>query len=222
MHLILSAMGKGPPRFVDAGAGATEAPVSVTLQVPYPATVVAGNFLLCQVYAVDTGVAATVDLPAGWTGIRSIVSADGFARMRSFYKTADGTETGNLDVTTSGGDFSAGRIYRFSHGSAVEADSGTNTDSSGTGMTAVDLTTLGPNRRAVQLLGANVNTTIGDIAGESGADYTEAVAEYANAAGVIISCQTALVPAAAAITGGSATLGSAGIYRIRHGFAIVP
>lgn len=220
----LAAFGSGEmrPLFLDAGTGAVEAPVSGTLQVPFPATVAKGNFLLLHVVARDT-VGPGVTTPSGWTATASRDSTDGFARSSSFWKVADGTETGNLDVTCTADTHVTGRMYRFSHGSGVEAAAGANTDASDVGLTAVDVTTLGLARIAVQLFYAEVNTTVGNIAGESNADYTELVAEYSSATGpVILSAQGAAVETVVAITGGAATLASAGAYRIRLGLAIKP
>lgn len=223
LHMLMAAVGGSlppVPSFLSAGTGAREAPVSGTLQVPYPATVAAGNFLLMHVRDADAG-GASITTPSGWTLIKSQFSTDTLVQDCAYFKIATGSETGNVDVTTTGGSYSAGRIYRFATGTGVEAAASAATDASGTGMSAVNVTTLGSNRLAVQLLAAQVNTTIGNITGESGADYTEAVAEYATTS-LIMSCQTASVSAATAITSGSATLGSAGTYRNRIGFAIIP
>lgn len=206
--------------FLDAGSGAIEVPVSGTFQVPFPATVAAGNFLVLHIYLQDT-TAPAVTTPSGWTAITSETGS--VLQGHTFYKIATGAESGNLDVTCTADTFVAGRIYRFSHGSGVEGAASARLNPSNATMTCVAVTTLGVLRCAVQLFGANVNTTIGSVTGETNADYTEAVAEYATASGpVIISCQTASIAAAVAITGGTATLGTAGAFRIRHGFAITP
>lgn len=224
MLLVAAALSASPgaPTFVDAGSGAIEAPISGTFQLPYPATVANGNFLLAHVYAKDA-TTADISLPSGWTSVNFRASTDTLVYSRAFYKVADGTETGNLNVTATASAFVAGRMYRFSNGTAVEATGSANTDGSGTGLTCVDVTTLGSNRCAVQLFGAVVDQTVTNVSGETNADYTEAVAEYRSASGpVTLSCQVAAVTSAIAISGGSATLGGAGTYRQRHGFAIVP
>lgn len=210
------------PTFLSAGTGGQEKPLSGTMQVPYPATVAAGNFLLLQVYASDSGQGPSVTTPSGWTLIKNQTGATPGA-MHASYKIATGSESGNLDVTVSAADaFAAGRIYRFSGGLSFEAAGSAITTASATAMTCVDLTTLGAQRLAVQLFGATVNTTIGNISGETNADYTEAVAEYADTGPVTLSCQIATIAAAIAISGGSATLGAAGTDRVRIGFAITP
>ena len=223
-HALMATLSGAPPAptFLSAGTGGSEAPVSGTLQVPYPATVAANNFLLLHVVAKDSGGPA-ITTPSGWTSFSARVSSDTLLSSALYWKLAAGTETGNLDVTVTADTVAAGRIYRFSSGSGVEAAGSAVTDASGTGMSAVNVTTLGSDRLAIQCFFAKVNTTIGNISGETNADYTEAVAEYASATGpVIFSCQAAAVASATAITGGSATLASAGTYRVRHGFAIKP
>lgn len=207
------------PAFVDAGAGAFG---SVSpFNIPFPSGITAGQFLVVQVYNVDS-TAPAVTTPAGWTSAGAFPGGAVVCKQWLFWRVADGSETGNLSVSFTSDTTCAGRMYRFSNGSGVEAAAGAMNTSGATTMPAVDVTTLGPNRLAAQLNGATVNSTIGDMSGESGADYTEAVAEYTTAAPVLLQLQTAQVAAASAITGGSSTLGASGSFRARYGFAIVP
>jgi len=210
------------PSFRAAGAGNVEAPISGTLQVAYPSGITAGQFLLLHVVAQDPTTPA-ITTPSGWTLIDGRFSTDLTTRSACYWKLASGSESGNLDITATASTFAAGRIYAFNGGNGVEAASGALTDATGTAMLAVNVTTTAEKRRAVQVMFANGNTTIGDLSGETGTDYTEAVAEYASATGpVIFSLQTGSVPSATAISGGSATLGATSTYRARHGFAITP
>lgn len=209
--------------FAAAGTGAQEVPLSGTLGVAYPTGIVFGSFLLLHVF-LSHSAAPTITTPTGWTLIDS--QADG-ANFRSsvYWRRADGTESGSLAVTVSGGDtFAGGRMYRMTGGNGVEAAGGARTAGAGTAMDAVNVTTLGPARLAVQMFATAVSsTTLGDISGESNADYTEAIAEFHSATGgFMLQLQTATIASAAAITGGSATLGTNGTQRTRHGFAITP
>jgi len=219
ISIALMAAGVGAmPAFIDAGTGGYEAPVSGTLQVPYPATVVAGNFLLMHVVAQDA--AAAITTPAGWTLIDTY-SSIASTLSNVFWKRADGTETGNVDITTTAGIRCGGRIYRFTRGSGVEAAASTGETGSDSDITIQNVTTLGSRRLACQCLWIQNNTTMANITGESGADYTEATAEFGNT-GFTIGLQTAQVATAAAITGGTCTIGAATTNKIAHGFAIKP
>jgi hypothetical protein len=220
--ILAAALDRRMSSFLDAGTGAIEAPVSGTLQVPFPGTVAAGNFLILHVVAKD-GATGAVTLPSGWTSSSTRTSTDTTVATLVAYKIADGTETGNLNVTCTAGTFAAGRIYRFSSGTGVEGNGAAiATDSAGTALNLFNVTTTGGNRLAVQLLSCNGNGVPGSATGESGADYTEAVAEYYSASGpVTLSCQVASVSTATAISGGSVSISSSA-YRIRHGLAIKP
>lgn len=212
--------GKVQVTFGAAGTGDAVAGGMGTISPTYPTGITSGMILLLQIGAVDT-TAPSITTPSGWTALTDSGVATG--RQRAYWKVADGTETGTLAVTITQDSGAIARIYRMSAGSGIEAAGSARTAASGTGMSAVNVTTTGTLECAVQMLFAAVNTTIGDIAGESGADYTEAVAEFASAtSGSILSLQTATAAAPATITGGSATLGAAGTERIRIGFAILP
>lgn len=221
LALLMAAGSLQQVAFIDAGTGGYEAPVSGTLQVPYPATVAAGNFLVAHIVAQDGSAAITG--PAGWTLIGSNSSV-GATLSNLYYKIADGTESGNLDVTVTAGIRCGGRIYRFNRGTGVEAHGTTQEIASDTTQPVVDVTTLGVKRLACQAMWCQPTTTvtIANITGESGADYTEAVAEFNGTANLMLSLQIATCAAISVITGGSATLGSAETNKITHGFAIKP
>lgn len=198
--------------FVAAGAGVSDA--DGTISVPYPAGIAADQFLLLHIYAAATGT-PTVDTPGGWTLLdeESAISV-------LFWKSATGGESGNQDVTYTADIGAIGRMHSFSHGSGVESVASATDASADTTVTAVDVTTLGGGRMAVQAIVVNNNTTVAAMTGESGADYTEAVAEY-SAALSTLSLQVAEVSGAVAITGGTATVGTSST-DIVHGFAIKP
>jgi len=215
---MLGASQLSMPAFIAAGAGGYEAPVSGTLQVPYPASIIAGQFLLLHVVAQDAS--PTISTPSGWTLIDSNSSVGG-TLSSVFYKRASGSESGNLDVTVTAGTRCGGRIYQFTRGTGTEATGSTAETASDSDITIQNVTTLGKLRLACQCLWVQNNTTMADISGESGANYTEAVAEYSNT-GLTIGLQTAAVTSATAITGGTCAIGAATSNKIAHGFAIKP
>jgi hypothetical protein len=206
--------------FGAAGTGAAELS-STPIAVPFPTGIAAGHFLLLHVAVTGSGL-VTITTPAGWTLIDSRADAGASFRSAVFWKSATGSESGNQDVTYAADGVAIGRMYRFSHGSGVEAASGSVDETADTTVSAVNVTTTVDLAMAVQCFFHGANTTIGAITGESGADYTEAVAEFASAtASALLSCQVAQVATATAITGGSATAGASGAH-IMHGFAIKP
>lgn len=203
--------------FGAAGAGANTS--GGTLSLPYPSGIVSASFLLFHVYNGGTGLTE----PSGWSRIPTGLGA-GTSPYHGYWRQAIGDETGNLDLTIGGAGIAVGRLYRFSHGIGVESPNDVSNVAGSTSSPAEDVTTLGKFRMAVQLMFGIANTTIGDCAGESGADYTEAVAEYAGAAPInfCMSCQVAQVPDPTAITGGAATFGASATSRSTIGFAIIP
>lgn len=220
--MLMAAGGPAMPAFISAGAGTSAAPPGATMSPAFPASIVAGDLLILHAAMSDT-VGGTVTTPAGWTSIGAFPGGAQVTKQWAFFKIADGSESGTLAVTCSADTAGGMRIYRFSSGTGAEAAAGTRTAASSTSMPAQNLTTLGNNRLAVQLFAAWTNTTIGDITGESGTDYTEAVAEFASATGpILMSVQTGQVPTPTAITGGTATLGAASVQRDSYGFAIIP
>jgi hypothetical protein len=83
------------------------------------------------------------------------------------------------------------------------------------------VTTLGPDRLALQLVAANDNIAIDAFVGETGGDWVEAAAEYADSAGTdgMVQLQTAAMATAGTIDGGSDTVVSAGWGVV--GFALI-
>lgn len=215
--------GRGAPTFIDAGAGNAESPVSGTLQVPYMSNILPGQALYAHVCVV-AGTAASITTPAGWTSVGGITSTDTLAATSVFRKIADGSESGNLDVTVAGtGVGGAGRISRFSNTTGEESAATGSTDAAGTALNVPSVTATNSKTTAIAFLSANGNTTISAITGETNGDYTETVAEYATATGpFVLSCQSSPATGGAAIASGAATLGASVGYRHRIAFIALP
>ena len=203
-----------------AGGTGTQTSGAGVIAPSYPASITGGMLLLLLVKVKDAGVAA-ITTPSGWTLITSssVASTNLF---KAFYKVADGTESGTLSVTVTDSAYAVARIYRFSNGTGVEAANSNNSAGSSTTCSNVNVTTTLTLEMACQCYSwEGTATTIGNSSGESGADYTEAVAVYASAtAGLDL--QTATCAAASTITGGSATLGAAKTNHENIGFAFLP
>lgn len=106
-------------------------------------------------------------------------------------------------------------IENSSAGSAVNG-SGTGTTVSDTGVTTLDV-----DRLALQLVAINDDVAVDAFAGETGGDWVEPVAEYAEASGTdgCLQLQTADMAAAGTINGGTDTIVSAGWGVV--GFALI-
>ena len=133
--------------------------------------------------------------------------------------TANGTCSGDFTVGASGEDIFC-RMYEFSDevagttiATVVENAASTWVGLSGTGTTidSVELTTNGANRLGVHFVGVAAEQTLGNFTGETGGDWTEAVAEFASATGATatLQLQTAEMVAAGTIDGGTITISSA-------------
>ena len=206
--------------FVEAGAAATGDTNNVL--VPVPAGISPGNFLLLTAHCEDSGGvgAQTIDTPAGWNLIANIGS-EGFG-FAAFWRKAAGTEGSTVDVTYSSSDNGGGgKMFRFNRGSGIEA-AGSAFDAGEEGtIEAINVTTTQAMALAVQVLCTHNAAAIGELSGESGANYQKALTDFSTTGVGTISLQVAEIPTPTAITGGTATAGaSAGEGAV--GFVILP
>lgn len=99
--------GEIPDFVTDGGLAAIQ---SSTLLVPFPATVNAGDFLICNACSYNS----TNVLSDGWVSLGSTVFGGNKGAYNLMYKIAVGNEGGtNLTVESIGSTFTAGIIYRF-------------------------------------------------------------------------------------------------------------
>ncbi len=174
-----------------------------------PATVDAGDILIAHVYW--EGTTTTPSTPANWALLSGPhVIETTISRHWVYGKIADGTEDGAAvafgapAVTTQ----RAARIYSFAGrvgGVIQDVVNGFAHQSHASDATAPSVTTTEDGNLAVLLVGQNDNNAFGNFTGESGGDYTEAVAEYTVALtpGLSLGIQTAAMATAGTITGGS-------------------
>ena len=212
------------PVYDSAGTGASADALS--LNVPYPSTVIQNNLLLCHVTQRDS--THPVNTPSGWDVISSMID-NTFTIVAYLYgKIATGSESGNLALTCGGsGTISIGaRIYQV-RGNATtsyyESVSNAGIGDATSTIFDADVRTLGPGRLALNFISDSGVTGIGDFTGETGGDWTEAVAEYTDGAitpTVQIQLQQAAMPIAGFIGGGS--MASGGGQYITIGVAIKP
>lgn len=206
------------PVFEGAGTGATT--TGTTLNVPFPASISAGDYLILHTVVREPSYNVS-GTPSGFTLIddeTEVVLLHAFV----YGKVATGSETGNLTVSwdSGGGVGRIGRIYRFSgvdagsyEGLAVATDSGSTTCSD------VGVTTTGADRLALNLVAYGQATTSASFTGETGGDWTEATAEYTGSS-LGLQLQTAGMASSGTINGGSMTLGTSS-RQVVHGLALV-
>src|SRR3972149_4634323 len=208
------------PAYINAGAGAsaTTSPVAV----PYPTGITAGNLLILQV-SVRNLTSVPTD-PSGWTLLYGPDTSGTSVRQWIYGKIADGTESGELSLAHDASIVVAARIYLFRSVLGTSyTEGGSTTNISGSIVYDAGVTTSGANRLAVNFVAISDNNTgITAFVGETGGDWTEAVAEYSFATGLdgTLQLQTAAMVSSGTIDGGSYTMQAADAGIIR-GFALI-
>lgn len=205
------------PAYVSAGAG-TVGNLGATLEVAYPGSLVAGYTIWAQVMNLsdDTAYDDSALLSAGFTlapdGEKSFGdSSEDTARV--YRMTSAGTESGTVAIGSPTGGFTWARMYATSGSASSGEYAGscvqTLDHSNSVGMPSL----ASPNTdQAAGLAFVFVaqSTAIGSATGESGGDWTEAVAEYsATQFGLVpgtLQLQTTSL-ASQSISGGASSLG---------------
>jgi hypothetical protein len=202
--------------YKSAGAGASSETSGAAVSPASPAVVDAGDILIIHAYFEGTTTAP--DTPSGFTLLAGPYTISTVARVWIYGKIADGTEDGAANalgtqaVTT----MRAGRCYSFSgrvSGTITDLVKGFNWSQgalSTVGSPTVSTSIAGS--LACFFFGTNDNNSMGASTGESGGDWTEAVAEYTVALtpGLTLQLQTALPTSdPGTLSGGSSTQGAA-------------
>ena len=207
--------------YVGAGAGA-DITVTPPLNVAFPTGLQANDLLLMQITVRDLVNAPTT--PSGWTLLYG-PDATTLGRQWIFSMFATGTETGNQVVDVGVVNIvKIGRMYAFRN---VALSSFTEGGGFGTGtvaaISAQAVTTTGVKRLAVSFVFVNDDNAVGSFTGETGGDWTEAVAEYTTVSGAdgCIQLQNATMASAGTISGGSYAMAAADPWGVRA-FALIP
>lgn len=222
--------GVSTPTFVVVGTGATNT-ASDTLTVGYPSSPAANDIIICAVIG-----ESSAGVSDGDTTIVSVSNFDGFITVCDAtggksgsavaYKRATGSESGTETCTMSS--LGATRamtaimyLFRGCITTGSPADGASATDNaSGTTWNQDSLTTTVGNCLGVHIITAVANSaTAGSFTGETGGDWTET--NIYSAANGTIQLQTASLPSAGAITGGSVVASSTGKYQA-HSFGLKP
>ena len=208
--------------FLRAGTG-NDVTNTTTLPVPFPSPIASGNLILMQIAIRNTTIGVTT--PTGWTLLYGPDTTGTTIRQWIFYKIADGSETGNLNVTVDSGNIlKMGRMYLFNN-----TDSSNFTEGGGFGsgtantISAQSVITTGIERLAVSFVFVDDDNALDPFTGESGGDWTEGVAEYTTTSGAdgAMGLQIATMATAGTISGGTDTMGASDTWGVRA-FALKP
>jgi hypothetical protein len=193
------------PSYHAAGAGVSG---TGTLAVPEVAAS-AGTRAYLQVF-VRHASAQAPKTPSGWTLIAGPhATTTPTARQWVFRENANrtGSESGTLSVT-----FAAGANTKTARMYAVADDSGATVEDVDTTAGAVQpvnmpsVTAGGNCRLAMCFIGCDDDDAIDASTGESGGNWTEAVAEYLGGTNTMINLQVAPLATGGTISGGTSTL----------------
>lgn len=124
-----------------SSAGAITYGTASPLSVAYPSGIVSGD-LLVLIVGMKPNTAgsgnSSVTTPAGWTALGSIYGATGTigvdtgpTNLFTFYRVANGTETGTLSVSMTGQNVAWAQIYRFTGNTSWSVAQATGTDTTG-------------------------------------------------------------------------------------------
>jgi hypothetical protein len=216
------------PAFVQAGSGVAITTGTGTCTI---AGCTAGNLIIMQVY--EDGVADDLGR-SNIVNVEMLDGTDGDMNNLLTFGQVGGPKTGALFIYmgrviangTCSQDFTVGassddlfaRAYEFSGESAgttvaTVCENGGSTwggsADTGTSVGAQSVVTNGPDRLALTFVFIDDDQAIGSFTGETGGDWTEVVAEFASATGTqaCLQLQSAAMPSAGTISGGSATIG---------------
>lgn len=209
-----------PPTFVGAGSGVERLTTGSATVSKTGCT--AGNIIVFHLHVLG----ATEDW-GGFVNEVNVEALDGGDNDSTTIRTgsnfqivagramANGTCSADFTVGASGEDIIA-RVYEFSGGSlgttaaaVFENGAGVTDFDTGTGTSIGDagVTTSGSDRLAINFLALESSQAIGSFTGETGGDWTEAVAEYSGTT-MTLQVQTAAKASAGTLDGGTYTVGA--------------
>lgn len=173
------------PSFATAGAGAT-ANAGGSASTAYPASLVAGDLLICHTLtlASDTGYSGANLLSAGFElDADKDVTFSTTNRSRVYLKIASGSESGSLNVTAPSAGTVKTRMYRISNpiGGGIKAWSVSATLSGTDASIEMPTIPVRGQAAAVALIAVADDNAVASATGETGGDWTESTAEYADA-----------------------------------------
>lgn len=235
------------PAYVTAGSGVVSQTTAVNVALS-PSTI--GSVYILQVLQDGTTAGEPTTFLAGNSNLENLAGTDdamtkigafdvgsaATAKQHLYIGRGIGTSGALATVTANsvGGNDCYARLYEFSgvHTGTTLSDvienstAGSTTNTAGTSATIADagVTTLGADRLALNFVGGNDDNALDAFTGETGGDWTEAVAEYATATGTdaAIGLQIATIASAGTIDGGTDGWADAADSWGVVGFALIP
>lgn len=206
--------------------GSTAYAAASTVAIAFPSGIATNDILIVQVLESGSGGDGTnPDVDSGFSLLTGGAHTGNNIAGAIWWKRATGSESGTVTASHSNGTPTSigGRMYRFNTAQAAGTPFEASTTTSQTSSTTVNqlsLTSLDVKRLGLHFVSYLNTNTITAFTGESNGDFTEPVAEGTNTS-MGFQLQTADMPTAVTISGGTATLGTASI-KMRHVTAILP
>lgn len=216
------------PSFISASTG-TQNTASGTLAINYPTSPLANDIIILVAVGRDANGTSAGDTTftsyPNFTADSQLQHSAGKSETLIAWKRATGSETGTETVTMTslGGTRSiTGIMYLFrgciTTGTPFEAGASANVNSTAT-WTQTALTSSNAGRLGIHIIGHTASATGGNFTGETGGDFTET--SIYTGTNATIDLQTASMPNATTISGGSVTASAAAIHG-RRSFALLP
>lgn len=214
------------PTYNSAGNGAAIATTG-NLSVPWPASVPSGKLAVLQ--ATVRNATSTISTPSGWTLMYGPDNGGSTVTVRQYLfrlnTLTTGSESGNVALSygSDAGVTKTGRIYLFDDvDTASSFEAGANTVGTSNSISMPSVAAGGNNRLAVACLFVSDDNAVASATGESGGDWTEAVAEFTTQLGSdgCIQLQTADLSSGGTISGGATSMGASDPWGVRA-FALV-
>jgi hypothetical protein len=206
--------------YVSSGAGVSG--TGGSLNVAYPASFAANDLFLVQVTIRDTTNLPT--MPSGWNLLYGPDST-GTGRQWIYYKFATGAESGTISTTFGGSNLKIARIYDFRNVAPTSFTEGTSFgfNAGSSTILAQSVTTIDVNRLAVSFVFDTYSNSLSSFSGSLGGTWTEPVLEYTTTTSSRggVQLQTAVMPSAGTISGGSTNIVTSASWGVRA-FALIP
>lgn len=217
------------PTFVQASDGLTDAGGAWLALGTFPGVLTVGNIVILQVLQ-DGGTSGAVGITSASVALEALDGTDQALTYIGEFPVGGSSQAfqhiwigralqATNQVSVSGTNSTAedvyARYYEFANVSTgttlatviENGSAGATANGAGTSATIADtgVTTLGADRLALNFVAGNDDNALDAFTGESGGDWTEAVAEYAESAGTdgVIGLQVATIASAGTINGGT-------------------
>jgi hypothetical protein len=206
------------------GSGTVSAGLGGSVSPGFPSGILSGDLIIVQSYHRSSG-QTIPSAPLGYSQLYNDVDPGSFTRQYIFSRIANGTETGTLLLTNSGGStLHMGKIHVFrgNKNSSFREGEGLHTVNSST-ITHADIAS----RRgalAVCFIGYSDDApTLGDMTGATNGTWVERTEDVStDGDDGMVSLQTAMVQNTGTVSGGTYSISPSTKVYINRSFAIIP